>query len=123
MIIDLKDVKVWFDKNDSVWYMELTYEYEDNRGKHRCIIPKAEFPIFQHKNPILPNQSNGVPYIECYDRSYLREKDVIDPRNGNIYNHVYFVDILMEPKIRKMTIGQIENELGYKIEIISGKGV
>ena len=33
------------------WYMSLKYEFEDENGKHRIIIPKIDFPKELTKDP------------------------------------------------------------------------
>lgn len=44
------------------WYMKLTYAYEDEKGLHKVIFPKVEFPFV----------TRGIPFLydEDYDEDY-----------------------------------------------------
>ena len=61
-------------KEDDRWYLKLVYKYEDKRGKHTVVIPKAAIPFVQTRVPYpnsqipyFPNSQFALehPYIDC----------------------------------------------------------
>ena len=62
-------------KEDDRWYLKLIYKYEDKKGKHTVVIPKAAIPFEQLNLPIIkplyPSYSSynkcflAPPYIDC----------------------------------------------------------
>ena len=120
----LKHVSAYLSAKENTWFLALQYEYSDNNGLHQVYFPKVELPISQNIIPIVHNtiKSDLPPhYIETFSVTSVDEGEVKDPRDGQIYNHVYMADILVEPKVKKMTLAEIEKKLGYKIEIVSKK--
>lgn len=120
----LKHVSAYLSAKENTWFLSLQYEYSDNDGLHQVYFPKVRLPISQDIIPIVhsTNMSDLPPhYIKTFYVTPIDEGDVKDPRNGQIYNHVYMTDILVEPKVKKMTLAEIEKKLGYKIEIVDEK--
>ena len=110
------------------WYLKLIYTYEDKKGKHTVVIPKAEVPFAQEcvpyvnsQIPYFPNSQFALehPYINCNDSMPLY-KDVCSLANerGAKEPACYF-DIITEYASREMTLDEIEKELGYKVKIIN----
>lgn len=120
----LKHVSAYLSEAENMWCLALQYEYSDNDGLHQVNFPKVELPIPQNNIPIMKSTcASDLPeyYIKTYGATPLHEGEVKDPRTGDIYNHVYMADILVEPKTRKMTLAEIEKKLGYRIEIVDEK--
>ena len=115
-------------KEDDRWYFKLIYKYEDKRGKHTVVIPKAAVPFSQgcipnvHSQiPYFPNSQFALerPYIDCQDSMSLYESvcDLASER-GDETPACYF-DIITEYAPREMTLDEIEKELRYKVKIIN----
>lgn len=66
-------------KEDDRWYLKLVYKYEDKKGKHTVVIPKAAFPLDQDLIPniiTVPSYYSGIcdcPYVECRGPMILHE--------------------------------------------------
>ena len=116
----LKDAQIY--TQDDTRYLKLVYEYEDSHGIHELTIPQVEFPF---------GNRLGLTYI-CENnpelqRLAIRLCTVGDFANVFLYDTksndglVYYVDKIIKRKPKKMTIEEIEQKLGYKIEIVSSK--
>ena len=120
----LKHVIPYLSAKENKWFLALQYEYGDNNGLHQVEFPKVELNIPQSAIPelIYPSAFSGkLPYLLTYDYPHVYEGEATHHKTGEIFNHVYMTDILVEPKIHKMTLEDIEAQLGYKIEIIDRK--
>ena len=117
----LKDAQIYI--QDGSRYLKLVYEYEDSYGIHELTIPQVEFPfgnclnlthIYDETNPALR-------------RVFIRlctEGDVANVYLHNSKSHdglVYYTDKIIKHQPKKMTLEEIEQKLGYKIEIVSSK--
>lgn len=116
----LKDAQIYI--QDNTRYLKLVYEYEDSYGIHELTIPQVEFPFGNHLNLIHIYENN--PIRQGLSIRLCTEGDVT-----NVYLHdtksydglVYYTDKIIKHKPKKMTIEEIERELGYKVEIISSR--
>ena len=116
----LKDAQIY--TQDGSRYLKLVYEYEDSYGIHELTIPQVEFPFGNRLNLIHIHENN--PTRQGLSIRLCTEGDVT-----NVYLHdtksddglVYYVDKIIKRKPKKMTIEEIERELGYKVEIISSR--
>ena len=114
-------------KEGESWYLELVYKYEDKKGKHMIIIPKASIPFVQGCVPYINSQipfSNSPfifehPYIRCNDSMALYESVCGLARERGITEPACYFDIITEYTSREMTLDEIEKELGYKVKIIN----
>lgn len=111
---------------DGDWYLKLIYKYEDKKGKHTVIIPKAAIPFVQGRLPHVNMQTycNSLsmpnrPYIECDDRMILHESVNSLASDRGVKTPAYYFDIITEYAAREMTLGEIEKELGYKVKIVN----
>ena len=107
-------------KEDGCWYLKLVYTYEDKKGKHMVVIPKASVPFVQGCVPYINRQYTlELPYINCCDTMTLHEavSDTASKR-GTKTPACYF-DIITEYASREMTLDEIEKELGYKVKIVN----
>lgn len=111
---------------DGDWYLKLIYKYEDKKGKHTVVIPKAAIPFVQGRLPHVNMQTycnslsvSDYPYIECDDRMILHESVNSLASDRGVKEPAYYFDIITEYATREMTLGEIEKELGYKVKIIN----
>ena len=116
----LKDAQIYI--QDGSRYLKLVYEYEDGYGIHELTIPQVEFPF---------GNRLGLTYI-CENNPALQRLSIHLCTKGDVANVylydtksydglVYYTDKIVKHKPKKMTIEEIERELGYKVEIISSR--
>lgn len=99
---------------DSGFYMKLVYTYTDELGKHELTFPNVELPFNKTDLPDII-QSMG-------DEVFLIGKQRMRLLKGSVYwsnEKQCFFDRVTEPKVHRMTIEEIEKELGYKVEIVT----
>lgn len=125
----LKEVIPYQDE-ENTWWLKLVYEYDNSKGLHKCIFPKVFLPIEQFEAPselTEINNSNEPWFTQSAPRSYLplqgrfnlHAASIEDPRTGEKLDAAISYDILVKPKIRKMTLKEIEDKLGCKIELVN----
>lgn len=116
----LKDAQIYI--QDNTRYLKLVYEYEDSYGIHELTIPQVEFPFGNRLDLIHIYENN--PTRQGLSIRLCTEGDVT-----NVYLHdtksddgfVYYTDKIIKHKPKKMTLEEIERELGYKVEIVSSR--
>lgn len=116
----LKDAQIYM--LDGSRYLQLVYQYEDEVGIHELTIPQVEFPFGNRLN--LKHIYKTNPALRRVSIRLCTKGDV-----ANVYLHdtksddgmVYYLDKIIKYKPKKMTIEEIEQKLGYKIEIVSRK--
>ena len=116
----LKDAQIYI--QDGSRYLRLVYEYEDSYGIHELTIPQVEFPFGNRLNLMYICENN--PALQRLSIRLCTEGDVT-----NVYLHnsksydglVYYTDKIIKRKPKKMTLEEIERELGYKVEIVSSR--
>lgn len=116
----LKDAQIYI--QDDTRYLKLVYEYEDSYGIHELTIPQVEFPFGNRLN--LKHVYEANPALRRYFIRLCTEGDV-----ANVFLHntktddgfMYYTDKIVKYKPKKMTIEEIEQKLGYKVEIVSSK--
>ena len=116
----LKDAQIYI--QDGSRYLKLVYEYEDSYGIHELTIPQVEFPFDNCLNLIHIYENN--PALRRLSIRLCTEGDVTsvylyDTKSDD--GLVYYVDKIIKRKPKKMTIEEIERELGYKVEIVSSR--
>lgn len=111
---------------DGEYYLKLVYEYESNDGTHQLTFPKVSFPFRKDR---IPDMRTGAYDDSLYLTTYLdsklllQEVKYIDCDGETITTSpASVVDYITKRKVHKMTIEEIEKELGYKVEIVSKKG-
>lgn len=137
---ELVNIIPFKDGND--WYLELIYEYENHKGKHTVIFPKAALPFSQKGFPTIRcNISDDDiyqlhaytdkftfyphsdllerPYISCDCSMPLYKSGCTLATERGVKDPCYCFDIITESAPREMTIDEIEKELGYKVKIIN----
>lgn len=107
----LKDAHLY--KDNDLYFIDATYEINDDDGLKALHIPKIRIPIEYLRNI----------YSECVDYGNTRDNRVTI-QFSNIELDVFPIKkdgstVCMESRniVRNMTISQIEKELGYKINI------
>ena len=116
----LKDAQIYI--QDGSRYLKLVYEYEDSYGIHELTIPQVEFPFGNRLDLMYICENN--PALQRLSIHLCTEGDV-----ANVYLHnsksydglVYYTDKIIKRKPKKMTLEEIERELGYKVEIVSSR--
>lgn len=111
---------------DGDWYLKLIYKYEDKKGKHTVVIPKAAIPFVQGRLPHVnmePSYNSLLisdhPYIDCDNRMILHESVSGLAIDRGVKTPAYYFDIITEYATREMTLDEIEKELGYKVKIVN----
>ena len=116
------------------WFMRLVYSYEDEKGVHKVIFPKVDFPFPTLSIPVPSNEylpenhyfGTGVKisYNPCMFISPLpitklqKDTDRLAQSRG-IDTPNYAFDIVTEPAVHEMTLDEIEEKLGYKVKIVA----
>lgn len=116
----LKDAQIY--TQDGSRYLKLVYEYEDSYGIHELTIPQVEFPFGNRLNLIYIHENN--PELQRLSIRLCTEGDVANVYLHNLKSYdglVYYTDKIIKRKPKKMTIEEIERELGYKVEIVSSR--
>lgn len=116
----LKDAQIYI--QDDTRYLKLVYEYEDSYGIHELTIPQVEFPFGNRlgltyiceNNPELQRLAIRLCTVGDFSNVYLYDTKTYD-------GLVYYTDKIIKRKPKKMTLEEIEQKLGYKIEIVSSK--
>ena len=105
-------------------YLSVTYDYKDSTGTHRVTIPKIYIPLENGFNIDSSEIYYGIdgysPTIALEDRYLFVSRSECTDSRGFKYENVRMVDEIIElAKPKKMTVADIEKQLGYKIEIVS----
>jgi len=125
--VKLREVEAFQEETNygRFWRLRLVYEYKDDVGDHVVVFPSVQLPF----------PSCSVPAIS-YDISADGDTSAtIEPMaavrlfNGcpreaeerGITEMSACFDILTRYNVRQMTVEDVEKELGYRIEIVSGK--
>ncbi len=122
-IVALSDIIPF--KEKGFWYLKLIYKYEDKKGKHTVVIPKASIPFNQIDLPSINRQLYSdrslaqYPYMNCKDSMLLYDSVCDLAIERGVDETSYYFDIITEYASREMTLDEIEKELGYKVKIIN----
>ena len=108
----IKDLQLY--KENNKYYLSALVNYEDNSGVYEMSIPKIKFPV--GRNCVIGKtigERNYKPYTTVsldFGLGELYAEPFDD--SGN-----YYTVTCVEEKVHKMTLSDIEKELGYKIEL------
>lgn len=109
----LKDLQLY--KENNKYYLSALFDYEDKKGFYELSIPKIKLPVTRDV------EANICSGWDDYNHPY-RVVDV-DFGFGKLYAEPFndqgalFALTCIEEKVHKMTLAEIEKELGYKIEL------
>lgn len=115
----LKDAETHYDVTNGKAYLNVTYEYENSNGKYELNIPKIELPINCTTLPAIVKERFCTTTGGDYATTFLDfgiVKLVMEPVGG-----MNFTIKEIEKKTKKMTVAEIEQALGYKIEVVAEK--
>ena len=116
----LKDAQIY--SQDGSRYLKLVYEYEDSYGIHELTFPQVEFPFGNRLNLIYIHENN--PALQRLSINLCTGGDVASVYLYDTKSYdglVYYTDKIIKRKPKKMTIEEIERELGYKVEIVNSR--
>lgn len=108
--VELKDMKLHKDEK-CCYYLSLTYIEDRDDGVYEHYFPNAKLCLWE--TPILETHGSEA-WLDLGVRKLLLCRD---EETGGVYIERKIKD--KQPK--KMTISEIEKELGYKIEVVSEK--
>lgn len=112
-------------------YLYLKYEYEDDEGNtHNRIYPKVKLPIYTNLFPrIDAEETTNTLLGSIHQKAYIPVEDGLElckttvrvnAWDGHHYaEDVYMVDVITKRAVKKMTLSEIEEKLGYKVEVVS----
>lgn len=105
------------------WHLELTYAYEDKKGEHHVIFPDVMCPFSTQAIPFPDTAPRScgfcgfsIPGLEHIPLNLGSCR--LAQERGNT-EPAYTFDIITNYFTRDMTIEEIEQELGYKVNIVS----
>ena len=116
------------------WFMRLVYSYEDEKGVHKVIFPKVDFPFPTLSIPVPSNDDLPDCYyydtdvkISCNPSMFLVPLPIVKlqkdtdrlVKSRSIDTPEYVFDIVTEPAVHEMTLDEIEEKLGYKVKIVN----
>lgn len=115
-------------------YLRISYSYEDNLGnKKELVIPKIELPF---RCDLLPHivEEDVSTLWQNHPRYFIKTREsglecekveevTVAGENGEPVKckNTAFVEAIRERAVKKMTLSEIEEKLGYKVELISKK--
>lgn len=123
----ITEARAYYNNEDKRWYLTVTYSYKDTDGFSKELeIPAIPLPLPQNHLPVIRDTDCDFlcPYvIHEYSPSILFESEVMLKMSTC---HNLDGSPLREPKgffsikqmIKDMTKAEIEEALGYKINII-----
>ena len=105
------------------WHLELTYGYEDKKGKHRVIFPDVRCPFPTQEVPFLNTTPHSCGFcgfsIPGLEHIPLNKGTCQLAQERGCTEPAYAFNIITNYFTRDMTIEEIEKELGYKVNIVS----
>ena len=125
---NIEEVRAYYRKDSNCWYLTVTYSYTDKDGSSKELeIPAIPLPLPQNHLPVVKDTNCDVlhPSIFCHEYTpsiFFESNARLDMGNIHDQNGVpirgpkAFYAIKDMPK--SMTKAEIEEALGYKINII-----
>lgn len=98
-------------KENDKYYLSAKLAHEDKAGFYEVSIPKIHLPVSSN---ISVNSTSSYYGDVAASIDFGFATLAVEPYEGN--NH-YFTITCLEEKVHKMTLADIERELGYKVEI------
>jgi hypothetical protein len=103
----LQDLNLY--KNDGKYYLSAKLDHEDKAGFYEVSIPKIYLPV---SSDIAVSSSSSC-YGNAASIDFGFATLAVEPYDDNHF----FTITCLEEKVHKMTLAEIERELGYKVEI------
>ena len=114
----LKHAEIYY--SEGAYYIKLVYEYTDNNGTHKVTIPRLDFPYELARIPNIHTNLYGSIRSISLNSDLILRPQTVNTKEGPVTD-VCYLDELIVPKVREMTLDEIEKKLGYPIKIISNK--
>ena len=108
----LKDLKLY--KENEKYYLSALLIHEDKEGVYEASIPKIELPIASDCSIDYTHETYGYHPETIFTVDFGFGKLYVLPFDDD---KNYCTLTCIEEKVRKMTLAEIEKELGYKIEL------
>lgn len=112
--VKLKDASLYKSDDSNSWYLHLIYTYENDRGIYERHYNKLLLPL---ESDVLPSVSIDR-FTDYIPLCHLGFADLMAYRDKD---GCFAKDVFVEKKIHKMTLKEIEDKLGYNIELVSEK--
>ena len=123
----IEEVRAYYRKDSNCWYLTVTYSYTDKDGSEKELeIPAIPLPLPQNHLPVVKDTNCDILrpsiFYHEYTPSIFFASDIrldmgtIHDQNGAPIKHKAYYAIKDMPK--NMTKAEIEEALGYKINII-----
>ena len=125
--VKLREVKAFQEEKDfgTFWRLRLVYEYKDDVGDHVVVFPNVQLPFPSYSVPAISYDISAdgdtSATIEPMAAAVVFDgcaKEAAE-RGGTEMSACF--DIVTRYNVRQMTVEDVEKELGYRIEIVSGK--
>ena len=110
----LMDVKLV--KENGNYFLDLTYQHEDDKAIYETNIPRVYLPLSEH----------GFEYWSFDVGCHTNKEHAINLGFGELRllkdkNGAVFTTAIVEEKTKEMTIEEIEKALGHKVKIVGEK--
>ena len=124
----IEEVQAYYRKDSNCWYLTVTYSYTDKDGSSKELeIPAIPLPLPQNHLPVVKDTNCDIlhPSIFCHEYmpsifftpdARLDMGNIHDQNGVPIRGSEAFYAIKDMPK--SMTKAEIEEALGYKINIV-----
>ena len=125
---NIEEVRAYYHREYKQWYLTVTYSYKDKDGSDKELeIPAIPLPLPQNHLPIVRDTNCDVFYPSIFCHEYvpsiffasdarLNMSTIHDQNGVPIRGSKAFYAVKDMPK--SMTKAEIEEALGYKINII-----
>ena len=124
----IEEVRAYYRKDSNCWYLTVTYSYTDKDGSSKELeIPAIPLPLPQNHLPVVRDTSYDIWFPSDSYHEYMPSIFFISDVRldiGNIHDQngvpirgtkAYYA---IKDMPKKMTKAEIEEALGYKINII-----
>ena len=111
---ELHDSKIYKDKRTGRCYLELTYRYVKGDVIRVRNYPRVRLPIPTDRLPdtYVGQQDDDYKHYLIFDDEMMLEAEMDLLKNIRCIHYTY------GPAPKKMTLADIQKELGYKIELV-----
>lgn len=123
----IKEARAYYHREYKQWYLAVTYSYKDKDGSDKELeIPAIPMPLPQNHLPVVKDTNCDILHPSIFYHEYMPsisfasgvrlDMGNIHDQNGVPIKHKAYYAIKDMPK--KMTKAEIEEALGYKINIV-----
>ena len=123
----IKEARAYYHREYKQWYLTVTYSYKDKDGSDKELeIPAIPLPLPQNHLPVVRDTNCDILRPSIFYHEYIPsisfaseirlDMGNIHDQNGVPIKHKAYYAIKDMPK--SMTKAEIEEALGYKINII-----